>query len=334
MQTEAFKKQTRSIDLAIAAASQRLSPRTRFVHLFPNEETSDAIPLYENFCYALALFRQKTAESITQGKDLIARLLPFQTQEGQFPLYLHDYPRCHDFQAPLRIAPILIYLLRLFSPVLGDLRPLIEESLRKALSKRPEKPAWENRRRACLGEPLLPQDPAELSPAEWTDWIITAQLAGQTHFEIPYDPTLQLLKAPARFDAQEKGEPRPNPIEWLLAEGRYSPRLLKDHPHQLLAAPLFPLTYTPTQVPETAFRYFWPGSSLHSLVGKGLVFDLPEGVEMGRGDLFEAALYCDRSPETELCVEGRKATVFRLGDRISIQTPGETIALRFDLTPR
>lgn len=332
MLVEDLKKQTRMIDLAVAAGQKRRSPRTGFVHLFPHEEVSDTIPLYENFCFALALFRQKTAESVTVGKELLSRLLAFQTPDGNFPIYLHDYPRCFDLQMPLKVAPLLIYWLRLFAPLLGDLRLRIEESLKKALSKPPEKSSWENRYRACVGLPLLPVDPSDFSPADWLDWIITAQLAGQNHFAIPYDPALQLFKGPSRFDVQERGEPRPNGVEWLLADGQFSKRLLRDHPDQIGCAPLFPISYTPVEVPDPSFRHFWQGTTLHSLVGKGLVFDLPEGLEMGRNDLFEAALYCDVSPETELLVEGKRGTVFRLGDCIAIRTPQRTLNVKFTLT--
>lgn len=326
MLTEDLKKQIRAIDLAVAAGQKRQSPRTGFVH------DEELIPIYENFCFAFALFRQKTAESVTLGKELIGKLLAFQNPDGNFPIYLHDFPRAYDFQMPLKMAPILIYLLRLFPTVLGDLKPKIEESLAKALSKPPEKSSWENRYRACLGLPLLTVDTSAFSPSDWTEWLITAQLVGETQFAIPYDPSLQLLKVLSRHDVQEKGEPRPNPVEWLLAGETFSPRLLRDHPHQLLSAPLFPISYTPTIPLETSFRLFWNGSSLHSLVGKGLVFDLAEGIEMGRSDLFEAALFCDMSPETALFVEGQKATSFRLGDKIAIQTPQRTITLRFELT--
>lgn len=332
MIVENLKKQVRSIDLAVAAGHKRQSPRSGLVHLFPNDESTDTIPLYENFCYAFALFRQKTAESVMMGKEIISRLLAFQNLEGNFPIYLHDFPRCYDSQMALKVAPILIYLLRLFPGILGELRPVIESALKKAISKSPEKTSWENRYRACAGLPLLSVDTSEFSPSEWTEWVITAQLLGQTHFEIPYDPLFQLLKFPSRYDVQERGEPRPHPLEWVLAEGQFSPRLLRDHPHQLWCAPIFPFTYTPLDFPETSFRKIWNGSTLHSLVGKGLIFDLPEGIEMGRGDLFEAVLFCDVSLETKLWVEGRRATTFKFGDKITIQTPQLSIDLKFELT--
>ncbi len=328
METD-LKKQLKAIDLAILSGQKRLSPRTGFVHLHPSgEEFADTVPLYENFCYALALFRQKTAESVLAAIDLVRRLLSFQVPDGNFPVFLHEYPKTHDFHMGLKVAAILTYLLKLFPNVLGDLKPLLENALALTLSKVPEKPFWLNRYRALKNLPLLDLDPAALTLAEWTDFLITEQLAGKNHFDLPYDAENQLfgLSAP-----QEKGEPRPHPIEWILAEGRYASRFLKDHPHQLLCAPLFPFSYTPTPLPDSSFRLFWQGKTLHSLVGKGLVFDLPENIEMGRGDLFEAALYCDRSAETEILIEGKKGSLFQLGETVTIQTPQKTVHLRFFL---
>lgn len=324
MLTEEFKKQTRAFDLALSAGRKRQSSRTRFIH---DEET---IPLYENFCFAFALFRQKTADSITEGKELIERLLAFQASDGNFPTFLHDYPRCCDFQMGLKAAPILIYLLRDYGPILGDLKIKIEEALRLALSHRPEKPFWDNRYRACTGEPLLPIDTAPFTPLDWAHWLITAQLAGQTHFSLPYNEELQLLLTNEQL--QEKGEPAPNPVEYLLAENNYSPRLLQSHPHQLLSAPLFPITFESSFPKASVYRRFWKGSTIHSLFAKSLTFDLAEEPQFGRHDLFEAALFTDISPETEIFVEGRKATSFHLGDQIAIQTPALTLHLRFELT--
>lgn len=321
--TDELKKQIRMIDLAVAAGRARQSARTGFVH---HEET---IPLYENFCFAFALFRQKTTDSVTEGKELIERLLAFQAADGNFPVFMHDYPRCFDFQMGLKVAPILIYLLRQFSGILGELKAKIETAIEKAIVKRTDKLFWENRFRACRGEPLLPIDTTSFSPVEWTDWMITAQLAGQTHFDLPYREDLQLLVTP--HELQERNEPQPNPVEWLLAEDNYSPRLLRDHPHQLWCAPLFPLTYTSDLPPSS--RLLWKGTHvLHSLVAKTLVFDLPEGVEMGRSDLFEALLYQNVSSETEIRVNGCKATTFQLGDTVTIITPTKTVHLRFTLT--
>jgi hypothetical protein len=329
MLTDELKKQTRAIDLAALAGRKRQSPRTGLVHLFSGEDAPDTIPVYENFCFAFALFRQKTTESVTEAKAIIERLLTFRVN-GNFPVYLHEFPKCFDHHLGLKIAPVLIYLVRLFSPVLGELKQKIEKALQEILAQRPEKLFWENRYRACVGESLLGQDTTAFSPLDWTDWIITAQLSGQTHFFLPYDDQLQMFFG--AVDIQEKDQPRPNPIEWLLAEPNFSPRLLKDHPHQILTAPLFPFTFTKSELPSATFRMFWQGSnSLHSLVAKSLEFDLETEADTTRNNLFEASIYCNASNETEIFVEGKKATAFQLGETITISTPQKSISFHFEL---
>jgi hypothetical protein len=311
----------RFLDLIISAGRRRLSSRTRFIH------DGEVIPLYENFCFVLALFRQKTIESIVEGKDLLERLLAFQSKEGNFPLYMHDFPKCHDFQMGLKVAPILIQLLK--GSMLGSLKGQIEELLSRILARGSDKSSLENRLRACRGEKISPIDTSNFAPSDWTDWLITAQLAGQTHFAIPYDPDLQMVFGP--LNVQEKGEPKPHPVEWLLADGAYSPRLLKDHPHLLLAAPLLPITWEPSPIPSAGYRQFWKGSTIHSLVAETLEFRLPDGVEMGRGDLIECALFADISKETEILVNGKRATSFQLEDVLTLKTPQKEMRLQFHL---
>lgn len=343
MAIDTLKKPLRAIDLALSAGRKRQSPRTGFVHLFPGDETaSDVVPFYENFCFALALFRHKTAESVNEGKELIERLLAFQMGDGNFPVFLHDYPRCYDFQMGLKIGPVLLLILRHFPSILGDVGPKIESALKKILATRPEKTVWENRFRALVGEPLMPVDTTDFSLNDWIQWLITAQLAGQTHFAIPYNEALQVFLGPTEI--QEKGEPQPNVIEWLLAEGNYSPRLAKDHSHQLLCAPLFPLSSSASSEARAllinrSYRLLWKGTTLHSfalfhgsqMAPDEVIFDLLEGVEMGRNDLFEATAFVDISPETEIFVGEGKATLFKLGETVTVKTPQLTINLTFEL---
>lgn len=331
--------QKRLIDLAVLAGKKRLSPRTHFVHLFPTDDSADTIPIYENFCFALALFRTRTAESITLGKSIVERLLPFQCEDGNFPVFLHEYPKAHHFHLSLKIAPILIYLLRFFSNILGSLQPKIEQALALALKERPEKLLWLNRYFACMGLSLLPIDPSEFDATEWTEHLITLQLAGEKEIQLPFDPDLNLLRVPSMI--QEGFEPKPTPIEWLLAEGDYRARHLDDHPDQLLAAPLFPIEYTQIKN-QNPFPLYWMGQVLHSLEPdaknlqkKGeasLIYELEEAPEMGRNDLFEVLLYLNISDETEIFVNGQKATTFWLGDQVTLKTGETTIGLTFLLS--
>lgn len=355
---EELKKQLKAADLAFAAGRKRQSPRTGFVHHFAADETAvDTIPLYENFCFVLALFRHKTAETVTEGKELVERLLAFQTQSGNFPVYLHDYPRCWDPLMSLKIASLLIVLLRHFAPVLGEaLREKIERSLillkRAAEQRREEKPyppLWENRFLACIGKPLLPIDTTAFSAQDWSDWLLTSQIANEKGpFPIPYHPELEAFIGPP--PEQERGEPHPFPIEWVLADAIASPRLLRDHFNQIHCGPLFPVEIQRLALPshsvytdeEGTFRLLWKGKQLHSLFAQAsqivrkenqieLFFDLREEMKIQREDLFEAALFLDHSPETQIWIEGKRGTLFRLGETISIQTPSLSFDLKFEL---
>ena len=85
-------------EMALTAFRKRLSPQTGWIHLFIEnalDARQDSIPLVENFLYVHALFRSKIAVNIQEGKALLERILAFEVS-GNFPLYLHDYPSCHD----------------------------------------------------------------------------------------------------------------------------------------------------------------------------------------------------------------------------------------------
>jgi hypothetical protein len=313
-----LKKQIRAIDLAYSACLKRKSPRTGFVHLFEGDRTvTDTIPTYENFLFALACLRQKTAEAFLEGKELIQRLLAFQTADGNFPIYLHDFPKCWDRKLPQKIAPIFLQALRHFGPLLGaDLKDKIERALR-------------------LMPPLAPPPSNPQSGEEWFDWIVQAQLNGASLQNIPYHRGLQIFTG--NHGVQEGAEPKPLPIEWILAEGDgFSERLLRDHPEQIRAALLFPVELpSESESPilyRDSLRTLWKGKTLHSLfLPGGQEIDLPNPASLGRDDLIECAAYCDLSSETQIDVEGTAATVFSLGDTLRIATPHLTIYLRFDL---
>jgi hypothetical protein len=295
-----MEKKTRMIDLVVAAGRKRQSKQTDFVHF------GDTIPVYENFCFALALFRLKTAEAILEGKDLIDRLLGFQAPDGNFPVFLHHFPKCWDFKQGTKISFVLQYLLRLFGPVLGA---QLKEKIELALQRIPM---------------LEMTDP--------TQQIIKAQLDGQNSFSIPYNQHLQMVMGPLNHP-QEQNDPQPHPVEWLLAEENYPPRLLKDYPVLLHCAPLFPLQTSSVTTDPVVYRFdetnaqlLWKGHSLAAfkaakVEGQKIFFNLSQ----------EAALYCNISDDAEIYVEGEKASVFRLGETLQIKTPDLTVNLKFEL---
>jgi hypothetical protein len=363
-----LKKQIKAIDLSLSACRLRQSPRTGFVHHFWGDgEFLDTIPLYENFCFATALYRQKTVESVSEGKELLEKLLAFQAPDGSFPIYLHEFPRCHDWMQGLKIAPFLIQLQRRFFTVLPpDLKKKIAIALEKIFHFSKDKclGLWFFRYQMCTeGKGSFHPDPAQMSSSDWTQWLISAQLGDFVSFPSAqlFHPALQAFIGSPHADVQEKFEPRPTPLEWLLAEKEesFSKRLLQDHPLQMHLAALWPLQDEPQnhlsslshaiawQADEpkggNLFRILWGGSQLHSFVlphthtkssiqdGKTFIFDLPEEADQTHNDLFEIVFYCSISPEISLTINEGKGTVFFLKDQIEIRSPKLTISLRFEL---
>lgn len=116
------------VELAVSAGRARQSPQTGFIHYCyqpGDEEEQDTIPLYENFLYALALFRLRTVESIQDAKDFLTKLCAFQNltegeTQGNFPIYLHEFPQCKErFQSVHILAP-LFWIFKEYTPVLGN----------------------------------------------------------------------------------------------------------------------------------------------------------------------------------------------------------------------
>jgi hypothetical protein len=135
---------------------------------------------------------------------------------------------------------------------------------------------------------------------------------------------------------QDRFEPAPRLIDWISNE-EYPPRLLQDRPMQIALAALERVEIRGGQSAAIYWEggnVFWRGSRLHSLVAENIlqgVAVLPATFEMGRDDLFEAAYYCDASEDIEIFIDGKKGTVFTLGQTITIQSPEKTFTLLFEL---
>lgn len=319
----------RLIDLSVSAGRKRQSAQTGFIH------NLDAIPLFENVCFAFALFRQKTGESVTQGKELIERILGFQGDGGNFPCFVHEFPACKDPHLGLKIAPILVHILEDFEAVLDrNYKEMIQKALKKMI-KPPNNPRFDIRYQALCGKR---PDPIErMTARDWFEWIVSDQLFEKgAVYPIPFNQVLQAFTG--AHLVQNKKAPETVPLEYILGDSK---RLQQDHINQLYAACLYP--FSSSIVEETPYtwtgdsRFLWKGSTVHSLVApkavrskEGFVFDLQGSVEVGRDDLFEACLFCDLSEETSLLINGEKGTVFSLGDTVTIATPALKINLRFD----
>lgn len=339
------KKKIRMIDLALAAGRKRQSPRTGLIHYFPEDErVSDVIPIFENFCFVLALLKQKNSECVLEAKQILERLLHFQTSEGNFPLYIHDYPKAWDSLLFLKIAPVLFYILRDFSSILGlGLKEKVEKSLDLGLDHiekvRLEKPLsllWENRylalKREGVPSPFQPH-----SDSEWFEWTLTQQMGSQKIGSVPYHPSLQFLETRGR--AQEKGEARPAILEWALGESEgYRSRLSKDHPYQIYTALLSSFDpessflekeWIETETSE-GFQVIWGKESIYSFcLPKGKTIPIPLEESPAKGDLVEVEAFCTLGAKVR--IEGKTGTLFHLGQWVQFEAEELALSVRFHL---
>lgn len=124
-------------EMALTSGRKRQSKQTGFVHLFyheTEEEIHQTIPLAENVYFILALLRTKISENIAEGKELLDRLLYFQNAEGNFPVYVHEFPKCNDRFQGRHLLPALYYIMEEFKTVLGaDLKLRLQSSVGKLL---------------------------------------------------------------------------------------------------------------------------------------------------------------------------------------------------------
>lgn len=125
-------------ELALAAGRKRQSKQTGFVHCFYQEadlEPQHTIPVVENALFILALLKTKTSEHMSEAKELLDKLLWFQNQvDGNFPIYIHEYPECKDRMIGSHLLPIFYYMLQDFQSILGsELKHRLISSIKKLL---------------------------------------------------------------------------------------------------------------------------------------------------------------------------------------------------------
>ncbi|MGH2638627.1 MAG: hypothetical protein ACRDF4_05015 [Rhabdochlamydiaceae bacterium] len=303
----------KSVELAIRAGRARQSPQTGFVHhSYENSDRwSETIPIYENFCFALALFRTKIAENVLEAKALLDRLFAFQTSEG-FPIYLHEFPQCKSRKLEQKLSIVSQFLLRDFISILGD-------ALRSKLER--------------LIRPIEKTD-------EWADFLIQSQLTGE-------DPAPALkwwdVKALCFIgpQKQDRGEPAVTLFDLIMGEwtAAMPARALVDHPIHIQASLIYPKTVIIPEVLQRWGRRFWgTGAPTHSALlqsqgsvveeGDTVIIDLPEKEVH---DEMEISYFINRHPEVQFSASGLKSTTFQLDEPIVVESGGLSFEIVFSL---
>lgn len=351
------------VELNIRAARKRQSAQTGFVHhcYETHGEKHDTIPIYENACFVLALLRTKLSENMHEGLKLLRALFHFEC-EGNFPVYLHEFPACKDRMLGLKLLPVLHAIFTDFHTILDSgFRKLFEEILDRVraggyvLHKEGILPvryaqfltAFDEPHRLTFSEPKTKEQAA--------DALLAAHIARCKGAVVDLEPILSkwheglcIFLSP---QPQEKGEPKPTLFDLFLCERArtYPKRILNDHPMHLSASLVYPLPRAEackTHAQKMAmhlspFTLYWGSSEeVHSLVCESEwshqvndnreVFFSSAGAAPEDGSA-EISLFCNLHPSHVLFVNGQRATTFQLGDTVEIHSDGFRCRIIFSL---
>lgn len=278
--------------LALSWVERHVSPQTTYLHFNYHHSAGEGyqtIPTLENLLYAYALFKSKTAESIGEAKRILKGMLQFQNNadsitQGNFPVYLHEYPLCKDRQHGVHLLPILYWIMAQFRQVLGS---ELERELRQRTAalleycrkshREKEMPSsvaiklaaalyvFGNLNNDCgmkeEGELLLKRLCLEseewFSPLYLSDFLIAMQMTDSAKTAHLWDPLRQFLAnsyhrqtasyvGPVFYEFQWKNAPQTTPYNFYMAyfSGALPKRLLNPDVPSLYACLIQPSSRT------------------------------------------------------------------------------------------
>jgi hypothetical protein len=294
------QEKRKMVELALDAGRKRQNLQTGLVHFCYESESNkhDTIPLFENACFALALFRSRLSENVLEGKEIIEKILAFRV-EGNFPVYLHEYPHCKSRNFSFQLLPVFFYLQKEFTNILGEsltnkLQSAVSAILGLASNLREQNALPKGADAKCKAvlqtEEFFAWQPS--SSAEWGDFLLAYQM-----YDFTKEAPIEVVERAASFwngDVlsyvgkekrlmQDKGEPLLTLYDLFMGSlfHTYSDRMLHDHPLHLQASLVYPFSKElPLQKIESPFvfspmgedpqRILWGEKSfLHSLVWEG-----------------------------------------------------------------
>ena len=333
----------------------RRTSQTPFLH------REDRIPVYENLCFALSLFRCHKIAQVEEGMKLLSRLFGFFAKG--FPSYLHDYPNLGSPSYQVRCALPLHWILRLYARLFN---PKLKEDLKEVYQTvvdREEEGLFPVSR--CLLSALRKQEIPIYTPRSSQEWgllLAAYQIADEKPAWIlegalaNWDSKLMTYSGPATEEYQHKKEPQVTLYDFFMAE--YQKKRARVC-CSIQSACVFPYKIERAYDPPSPFqvmsynekwdprgfhliRFLWGSChTIRSLVCQSLLsllrredglllFSYPKEIPPEKERL-ELALFTEYDEAVEILVEGKKQNLFYLGERLQICTPEKTINLRFTL---
>lgn len=345
----------------------RKKKETQWVHYCYEGEGDTTIPIYENSCFILALFRSKKVEAMLEAKKRLDHLLDFQVSSGLFPTYLHEFPRATHRHLAIHLLVPFFWIQTHFKNILE--KPLLEKfekSLEKlyafcidAEKERPFPPSLTVKLRAFEGHFNIKATPPT-SLIDWENWILAAQMVGKEdcHLVQTCLRGWHLQFETAIFEGAQVFQEGPFPaitlfdlLMCIYLKKRPSHRFFNDrHIAFLRAAVIFPsdtLFYEEKSPPYSLtisnqsdakgkkgfhlFRLLWSFSnSPHSLVCQSAeVCTIYEGFEKNHYVLnYKNSAFKESDQEEVYFYLDETATLLVDGDKSTLFTLGNTLSIQ------
>ncbi len=288
-------------------------------------------------------------------KTLLENLLVFEV-EGNFPVYLHEYPQCKDRDFSLNLLPVFHWLIADFRTALGEplsirLEMLIGRILShnyKMHAQRSLCKSSEFRLKSYFEGAVLPSwIPANAE--EWAEALISCQMTNESGLLeeglARWHPQLCTYIGPQH---QDRGEPKVTLFDLLMGHyhGIYSSRALQDHRVHLLAGLIQPFEvkspavqkeapcHAITADPAQPYAIYWgtaeklnsfyldPKQAQCAIVRNAdaveVTIALPAKQISDSQDTVELSFFMNLNLPQEILIQGAKATTFQLGERIDL----------------
>ncbi|MEL7431845.1 MAG: hypothetical protein AAGI90_04850 [Chlamydiota bacterium] len=357
-----IEKKKQILQKALTLGENYTSEKTRFIQF------DERIDLTQEWCFALACCKSKQKDLALTAIKKINRLLHFQNGEGAFPEYLHDYPHAYSTKAGLKIFLCLAQIIAHMKPILQpstyapweNACKRLEDCLQKQVKTLIEK-RWlacaQHYRQGERGQFFSQKEDLEVygfsSAAEWGEHYCFLQAAFPSSAtalaEIAsfYHPRFGYM-GPMNGEKEREGKRLFTHMDLFFRpslEGVEDPLCLEGA--LLISLPEIPKrreSYKDWKIQETKEHVRLTSlDALHVIGEKSRFFFSEKGCRF-LGDQatfpvvvsdpklpFVAKAFWNYAKETQVHVNGKRSSLFRLGDVISIVSSAFSIEMVWKL---
>lgn len=338
------------------AFQEDLQQQTGFIH------HEHSIPLLENFCYGFALFLKRTRDDSLAAQKQMEKLLFFQSPQGLFPRFLHDFPN----PGSTRVNLLILYMLK-----------SIEKEFSKGLEPRFLKRLQESRQflleglnksslefsgaLACLKNAILEGSFLAFTPKnanEWGDYVFSALLCEKERIFVPWNQSMGCFLPTVPQMHFQKGEPERNAVDYyLMDQCGLGLELKGKKDRNLQLACLFPQRKTlfdldsqekiqavhPNRLERRDHHAFLAlGKAQNSIqscaiyselqqTSNGLRVIIDEPFSSEEKSPYDLEIFFTYSPKAQFLIDGEQGNVFYPGQNLCYRTEEFVFELRIEI---